>query len=137
MSDHKETVRRFYEAIWNSADKEMIPQLLHEDIAFRGSLGLMQHGHAGFAGYLDFVRHALGDYRCEIVEMVAENDKVYARMAYSGVHRGDLFGYAATNTKLKWDGIAIFTFSDGKIAELWVLGDVHNVMRQLSRHVSD
>jgi predicted ester cyclase len=115
----------------------MIPELLHENIAFRGSLGLMQHGHAGFAGYLDFVRQALGDYRCKIVDMVAEGDKVYARMAYSGVHLGDLFGYAATNAKLKWDGVAIFTFADGKIVDLWVLGDVHNVIRQLARHVDD
>lgn len=137
MSSHKECVRRFYEAIWNKADKEVIPELLHENIRFRGSLGLMQHGHAGFAGYLDFVRQALDEYRCEIVDMVAEDDKVYARMLYSGIHHGEFFGFAPTHARLKWDGIAAFTFVDGKIAELWVMGDVQGIMKQLARHVQD
>jgi steroid delta-isomerase-like uncharacterized protein len=137
MFDHKETVRRFYEAIWNNADKEMIPELLDENIAFRGSLGLMQYGHTGFAGYMDMIRQALGEYRCEIKEMVAEGDKVYARMLYSGIHRGEFFGFAPTGAKLKWDGIAAFTFTNGKISELWVMGDVQGILKQLARHVQD
>jgi steroid delta-isomerase-like uncharacterized protein len=135
MPDHKKTVQKFFDAIWNNADKAVIPDLLQEDFSFRGTLGHMQRGHEGFALYMDFIRRALGDYHCEIVDMVAENDKVYARMLYSGIHRGELFGYAATHGKIKWDGVAIFRFSDGKIAELWVLGDVHSVMKQLARYV--
>lgn len=135
MHDHKETVRKFYDAIWNKADKTIIPELLCEDFAFRGSLGLMQRGHAGFANYMDLIRSALGEFRCEIVDMVSEENKVYARMLYSGIHQGELFGYAATHARIKWDGVAIFTFSDGRISELWVLGDVHGVMKQLARYV--
>ena len=137
MQSHKEIVRKFYDAIWNNADKAVIPDLLTEDFLFKGSLGLMQRGHDGFANFMDQIRAALGEYRCDIVDMIAENDKVYARMLYSGVHRGDLFGYAATHAKIKWDGVAIFTFSDGKISELWVLWDVNDVMKQLARFVMD
>ena len=137
MHKHKETVRTFYHAIWNNADKTVIPDLLTEDFLFRGSLGLMQQGHAGFANYLDQVRNAIGEYRCEIVDMAEEGDKVFARIAYSGIHRGELFGYAPTHGRIKWDGVAIFTFSDGKIAELWVLWDVNGVMKQLACFVMD
>ena len=137
MQSHKEIVRKFYDAIWNNADKAVIPDLLTEDFLFKGSLGLMQRGHDGFANFMDQIRAALGEYRCDIVDMITENDKVYARMLYSGVHRGDLFGYAATHAKIKWDGVAIFTFSDGKISELWVLWDVNDVMKQLARFVMD
>ncbi|MEZ0225138.1 MAG: ester cyclase [Methylophilaceae bacterium] len=137
MQNRKETVRKFYDAIWNNADKTVIPDLLTEDFLFKGSLGLMQRGHAGFSNFMDQVRSAIGEYRCEIVDMVAEDNKVYARMLYSGTHRGELFGYAATHGKIKWDGVAIFTFSDDKIAELWVLWDVNDVMKQLSRYVMD
>jgi len=31
----------------------------------------------------------------------------------------------------------VVTFAGDKIAEIWVLGDVHSVMQQLARHVSD
>lgn len=137
MESQKETVRKFYDAIWNKADKTVIPDLLTDDFLFKGSLGLMQRGHAGFANFMDQIRAAIGEYRCEIVEMVAEEDKVFARILYSGIHRGDLFGYAATHGRIKWDGVAIFHFREGKIAELWVLWDVNDVMKQLARFVMD
>ena len=133
----KETVAKFFDAIWNQADKTVIPELLCEDFAFRGTLGHLQYGHGGFASYMDFIRSRLGNYRCEIIEMVSEANKVYARMLYSGIHQGELFGYAPTHGKIQWDGVAIFTFQEGKVAELWVLGDVHGVMKQLSRYVRD
>jgi predicted ester cyclase len=69
--------------------------------------------------------------------MAAEGDKVYARMLYSGIHRGEFFGFAPTGAKLKWDGIAAFTFTNGKISELWVMGDVQGILKQLARHVQD
>lgn len=135
MQNHKETVQKFYDAIWNNDDKSVIPELLSDDFAFRGSLGLEQRGHKGFSLYMDFIRRALGNYRCEIIDMISEGDKLYARMLYSGVHQGELFGYAPTHGKIKWDGIAVFRFEDGKIAELWVLGDVHSVIKQLARYL--
>lgn len=137
MQSNKETVRKFYDAIWNNADKTVIPELLTEDFLFRGSLGLMQRGHIGFANFMDQIRAAIGEYRCDITDLVAEDDRVCARILYSGIHRGDLFGYAATHGRIKWDGVAIFRFRDGKIAELWVLWDVNDVMKQLSRYVMD
>jgi predicted ester cyclase len=69
--------------------------------------------------------------------MAEEEDRVFARILYSGIHRGDLFGYAATHGRIKWDGVAIFRFRDSKIAELWVLWDVNDVMKQLARYVMD
>jgi steroid delta-isomerase-like uncharacterized protein len=133
--DHKAIVRQFYEAIWNQADKTVIPDLLTEDFLFRGSLGLMQRGHVGFSNFMDQIRAAIGNYRCDIVDMVAEGDMVSARIHYSGVHRGELFGYAPTHGKIKWEGVAMFRFRDGRIAELWVLWDTHGVVKQLARLV--
>lgn len=137
MQDHKAIVRRFYEIIWNRDDRSIIPELLHEDFTMRGSLGLVKAGHAGFSNYIDFIRNALDKYHCEIVDMVEEGNKLYARIVYSGIHKGELFGYAPTYARLQWDGIAAFTFSDGKISDIWVLGDVHGVRMQLARYVSD
>jgi predicted ester cyclase len=135
MAQHKETVRKFYDAIWNNADESVIPELLDENFSMRGSLGPSHRGHKGFRLYIDFIRNALGNYRCEIVDMVEEGDKVTARMQYCGIHQGELFGYAPTHGKIKWDGVALFTFSGDKIIEVWVLGDVHSVIKQLSRYL--
>jgi len=137
MNELKVKVRSFYEDIWNKADKSLIPELMHEDVSFRGSLGQMQRGRSGFSLYIDFVRSALDEYRCHIVDMVAEDNRVYARMEYSGKHCGDLFGYAPTYANIKWEGVAVFSFQDGKICDIWALGDVNGVMKQLARYIMD
>jgi predicted ester cyclase len=137
MNNYKEMVCNFYESLWNKPDKELIPHLLHEDVTFRGSLGMVKQGHKGFAHYMDFISHALGNYHCKVIDLALEEDKVWARVNYAGEHLGELFGYAATHAKLKWEGVAIFTFKEGKIADIWVLGDINGVMKQLSRYVMD
>lgn len=137
MSVHKEIVRQFYEAIWNSDDKTIIPELLCEDFSFRGSLGKMQYGHADFATYLDFVREAIDNYRCDIADMIEEGDKTFASIHYSGIHHGEFLGYDPTYAKLEWNGAAVFTFRDGKIADLWVLWDIQGLLKQLAQVIGE
>lgn len=128
---HKEAVRRFYEVVWNACDKSAIPALFHEDFTFRGSLGELRKGHAGLADYVDKVHGALADYRCDIEQLIVEGDVAFARMLFSGVHRAELLGHAATGKPVSWAGAAVFTFRGERIADLWVLGDLHALERQL------
>jgi steroid delta-isomerase-like uncharacterized protein len=134
MSNHRAIMQAFYEEIWNKHDKSQIPALLHEDFAFRGSLGQEQHGHAGFAAYVDFVHAALSDYRCEMQEMIAKGNKAFARLRFSGRHRAEFFGYQPTGKRVEWAGAAVFTFAGEQISALWVLGDVHGLLQQLANN---
>ena len=100
-------VESFYTDIWNRHNKSKIPALLCPDFTFRGSLGQEKTGHAGFAS---------------------------ARMRFSGIHRGDFFGYSPTGSRVEWTGTALFTFWGGQFADLWVLGDVHGLLQLLERN---
>ena len=77
----------FYEEIRNCGNKARIPEHLHEGFIFRGSLGQTKRGRDGFAEYVEFVRDALSEYRCEIQEMVCEGSRVVAKVLFSGVHQ--------------------------------------------------
>jgi steroid delta-isomerase-like uncharacterized protein len=127
-----EIVRRFYAEIWNEGDLDAIPDICHEGIVFRGSLGDSKVGHQGFADYVRYVRGALAGYRCYIEETVCEGERAFAKMLFAGRHEKEFQGYAATGKMLEWAGAALFTIEDGRIAELWVLGDVHGLRTQLS-----
>jgi predicted ester cyclase len=127
-------VRKFYEVIWNKRNKEVVPYVLHESFKFRGSLGSEKIGHDGFIEYLDMVHAALGDYRCEIKELVSEKSKVFAKMQFSGTHKGEFMGVNPTGRHLVWDGAALFHFKNGKADSLWVLGDVVSLQAQLNEN---
>jgi len=69
---------------------------------------------------------------CTIEELIATADRAAARMSFRGTHRGILFGIAATGRDIRWSGAAFFKTGGGMIAELWVLGDIEAVRRQLT-----
>jgi len=137
MSQQKSVVEVFYQDMWNKADKSRIPEIFHDDFSFRGSLGPVLVGHDQFAGYVDQVIGSLGEYVCDILEMTEEDDRVVAKMLFRGVHQADMFGYAATGKRVEWHGSAHFTFRDGKVADLWVLGDVHGLLQLLDSNASE
>ena len=130
----RSVVESFYADVWNRHDKSKIPDLLLPGLTFRGSLGQAKTGHDGFAAYLDSVHAALAEFRCDIAELVIEPPKAFARMRFSGVHRADLFGFAPTGKRVEWAGVALFTFSGNRVADLWVLGDVHGLIELLGRN---
>lgn len=130
----KAVVHRFYAEVWNRHDRSAIPSLLQPDFTFRGSLGQSTTGYAEFADYVDFVHRALGEYRCEVVDLLAEGERCFARMRFSGIHAGDFFGFSPTGKRLEWAGAALFSFRDGRVADLWVLGDVHGLLQLLERN---
>jgi len=127
-------VESFYADIWNRHDESKIPALLCPDFTFRGSLGQAKTGHAGFASYVDFVHEALAEYRCDILDLVTEEPKAFARMRFSGIHRGEFFGYQPTGKPVEWLGSALFTFKGSQVGDLWVLGDVHGLLQLLERN---
>ena len=127
-------VESFYADIWNRHDKSRIPALLRSDFTFRGSLGQAKIGHEGFASYVDFVHEALAQFRCEILDLVVEEPKAFARMRFSGVHRGELLGHQPTGKAVDWAGAALFTFSDDHVVDLWVLGDLRGLIQLLERN---
>jgi predicted ester cyclase len=134
-SPQKRLVRLFYEEMWNRADTSLIPEIFHPGFTFRGSLGPVLVGHDEFAGYVRQVTGALGDYRCDILEMTEEEDRVVARVRFSGLHRGPFMGHAPTGKPVEWAGSAHFTFAGGKVKDLWVLGDVHGLLQLLESQV--
>lgn len=124
-------IRRFYHEVWNTADEAVARQILHRDFVFRGSLGPRHDGPEGFIQYLRAVRAALPDFICNIQEIVAEDKKAVARMEFVGTHGGAFYGIAPTGRKLVWSGAAFFNTDGKQITELWVLGDIDSVKRQL------
>ena len=131
VTPRKEVVRVFYKELWDHADKRLIPQIFHEDFSFRGSLGPTLVGHEQFAGYVDWITGAVGDYTTDILALIEEGDRVSGKMRFHGFHRKELFGVAPTGKHVWWTGMPIFTFDGPKVRDLYVLGDIHGLIGRL------
>jgi predicted ester cyclase len=127
-------VAEFYARIWNAGEEGVAETLLTSDFAFRGSLGTETRGRGPFLEYVRTVRTRLASYRCEVIACVSEGMHAFARMRFSGIHVGELRGFVPTGKPVAWDGAALFTFRDGAICDLWVLGDLAGLDDALRRN---
>ena len=72
------------------------------------------------------------DTHMEVVELIAEDDKVVARFKCSGTHRGEWQGHAPTGRRFEGiDEVYIFRVREGRIVHAWGLEDTLKRLEQL------
>jgi predicted ester cyclase len=77
-------------------------------------------------------RASFPDVRMDIVELIAEGDKVVGRFTCSATHLGEWLGQAPTGRRFeRVDEVAIFRLRDGKIIHAWSLEDTLGRLQQL------
>ena len=124
-------IERFYHDMWNQFDKSVFSELLTEDLEFRGSLGQHKRGYSEFGEYIDFIQRAFPDFHNHIEEIISEGNRSFARLTYTGTHQGELFDVAPTGRRIEYAGAAVFSFRSGRVASVWVLGDIYGLLQQL------
>jgi steroid delta-isomerase-like uncharacterized protein len=74
---------------------------------------------------------AFRDTQVTIEDLIAEGDKVVARIVLTGVHAGDLPDLPATGRSISFTMFTIFRIVDGMIVEEWESYDELSMMQQL------
>jgi len=74
---------------------------------------------------------AVPDARAEVLDVVAEGDKVVLVDRFGGTHRGEFFGRPGTGDRIEWIAIHIYTVRDGKVLEDAVMTDALAILQQL------
>jgi len=131
MNTNKLIVESYYENLWNAKDKSYIDTLMHENIIFRGTLNVTCRGKKEFEGYFDMILAALPDLYHGVELMVSEKNKISARAIYHGTHLGKLFDFEPTQRRITYNGASFFTIKDNKISDIWVLGDLNTLYKQM------
>ena len=75
---------------------------------------------------------AFPDVSRRIDELVAEQDKVVARLTVRGTHMGEFSGVAPTGRAVQVSAIVIYRVVAARIAESWVEADFMGLFAQLS-----
>lgn len=132
MTDVSALVHRFYDVLWNRWDDDAVATTLHPDLRFRGSLGQETVGLGEWRAYRDGVRRGSSDFHNEVVDLVADGDRGAARLVWSGTHDGVLVGIEGTGRRFSYAGAAFFTARDSLLADIWVVGDLEGLRRQLT-----
>lgn len=128
---NKDLIEKWYLEMWNEWKTDIFSKILVPEITFRGSLGQEKKGYNGLHEYMEYIKSAFPDFHNEIELIITENNQSFAKLKYSGTHKGEIFGFTPTNKKIEYRGTAVFTFENEKIKDVWVLGDIYGLIKQL------
>ena len=117
---NKALVVRLVEAV-NRSDLDVLDQIADGDIA------------QAARRWIGPFRQSFPDFSMEIVDLVAEDDKVVAHFWCSGTHQGEWQGIPATGRRFeRVDEIYIFHVVNGKLAKALGVEDNMSRLRQLA-----
>ncbi len=127
--ENKAVYRRFVEEVLNGGQLDRLGEFLAPDVIeppLIGGSGL-ETSRQFIAGY----RAAFPDLRNTIEDLVAEGDRVVARLTITGTHQGEFLGIPATGKPIRIEAFDMWRLAGGKCAEHWVQGDLLGLMQQL------
>ena len=89
-------------------------------------------GPTGVANFLAGLLTAFPDLRVAVEDVIAEGDKVAARLTVSGTHRGVWRGFPPTGRAFRVGEMQLYRVAGGRLAERWAEVDRLGMLRQLS-----
>ena len=128
--ENKAIVRR-YQDIYNSNNLDELDTVMAVDVLTPKIIPGMPQGLEGAKAVHRLSIAGMTDFYTEIQDLVAEEDKVVARVLITGIHTGDFFGIPATGKRVEFSGMYMVRIANGKIVEHWGEEDGVSLLTQL------
>jgi predicted ester cyclase len=124
-------VRRFVDEYQTGASERAFAELLHPEILDHSRPPGIAPGAEGVRQQFDGFRAAFEGFRAEILDQVADGDKVVTRKVFRGRHTGPFQGIEPTGADVEIHAIDIVRVRDGQIVEHWNVVDRLGLLAQL------
>jgi steroid delta-isomerase-like uncharacterized protein len=130
--ENKAIVRRLFDAI-NRGDLGQLPELVAADVVDHNAVIFMQpEGPGGVEEGVRMLLRGFPDLQVTVEELLAEGDRVVARLTMAGTNTGDYRGLPApTQQHFNSEAIAILRVADGRVAEIRGTADRLGMLTQL------
>lgn len=126
LEANKTVVRGFIEA-YNKRNLDLIDTFVAPDYVDHTN----SVNREGLKRLIAMGLNAFPDWFESVEDIIAEGDKVWVRLAYTGTHKGEFMGLPPTGKKITSKAVDIYRVVNGKLAEYWNVTDNVNVFKQV------
>jgi steroid delta-isomerase-like uncharacterized protein len=130
LEENKAIVRRFIEA-YNKRDLNSVDELVDESVAPDYFDHTNQVDAKGLKQLMKMGFKAFPDWHETIKDIIAEGDKVWVLLSYTGTHKGEFLGLPPTGNKITATAVDIYRIAKGKLAEYWNVTNSLNFFKQM------
>jgi steroid delta-isomerase-like uncharacterized protein len=132
MNDSAAVINRFIDEYQTGGNEAVAEELLAPDFVdftpFPGFGSTRDDVKALFR----VLRGAFPDLRAEVVEQIADGDRVATRKTFHGTHQGPFAGHPPSGRRVSIRVFDIVKIHNGRIREHWNVVDVAGLMAQLA-----
>ena len=129
---NKAAIRRFYEELVNERKLDLADEMILDNVDDHAARGA---GLENFKKLYAVMLRIFPDIQAKIEDLIAEGDKVVARVEFTATQSGSFRGFPPVNRCVTFTGVDIFRFQGGKIAERWAQRDFLGMLEKFG-HVT-
>ncbi len=131
LEENKQLVRRFVEA-QNIGNLDVYDNLLAADfVRHNTTSGQDLHGREAYKAFLQEDQQVFPDFKANIEMILAEGNMVALYGTMSGTQRAQKGPFPPTGNTFETKIVGFFQIEQGRIAELWVEGNMLDVLTHL------
>ena len=127
---NKAIKRQEFEAV-NQKNLNALEEVIASDVISHPARPGQVPGLEGVKQLFSSLYVAFPDFHIDVEDMIAEGDRVVARVKGSGTHQGEFMGIAPTGNRVEFSAIDIARIAEGKIVEHWSNSDQLGLIQQL------
>ena len=128
---NKTSARRFYDEVFNKKNRAAIDEFIDPNQVDHAAPPGTPGGLAGAKQTIGMYLTAFPDLHFTVEDMIADGDKLVARLTVRGTQQGAFMGIPPTGKHVTVTAIDISRMAGGKSVEHWLEMDTLGMMQQL------
>jgi predicted ester cyclase len=129
---NKDLIRYFLDEVFNKSNMTVIDNIIASDYKSHNKFNVEVLGPEGVKKAASMQHSSFQELHSEILDIIAENDKVVVRGKDTGIFKKEFMDIKPTGKKFSITWIDIFRIENGKIAESWLEIDSLEFKNQLT-----
>lgn len=130
-SENKALLARYIREVWDAADIYALRQFLSPEFKRHQSPLVEPLDREQQIARLEGFRRAFPDVSVEVVDVVAEGDRIAFRATMTGTHLGEFSGIPPTGSRFSVSLVDVVRIENGRFAEQWGGPDMFDLVQQL------
>jgi predicted ester cyclase len=121
-----------YHQVWSNGNVEELDEIIAPNFRSHFIGGFEYKGIDGAKNSVLETKKAFPDWKEDVVDIIAQDDKVVTRYHSTGTQLGNWDGIDSTGNKVDIYEASIYRFENGKIVEQWGFWDEINLKKQMT-----
>ena len=138
LQSNKELVRQLVERGFNQGDLDVVDEIVDPGVVTHNPFILdAPTGPESVRGGIAMIRRSFPDLHADMLDLIAEGDRVAVFLQLRGTNEGDYRRGAATRREGSFRAFFIWRVANGRLVENWGVADRFALLQQLGIIPSD